>query len=376
VHFVHSPSASGKTTFLKTGTPGQLTILRDGDNLELPNLLYEHGGNIGIVDGDDVIHYTIGWPPNKEWWKLRGATYVHAAQLFALVNSAVRIDAPPWMRHLVIMFNGGMKQLAVATKLYAVERGEPTQPVTLHHHTVIPSREDHERNIESRRLENLKEGRSWTFPKDWGDAHNNRVSVETMAETFGVLVHSNFDDVLKEISPDYSKQDKPKPTQRKRLIIFGGPLAGKTTAADKGLLVDVESDTILDHVNSETALLREKWTDLEDAWKMDRIQADRDKRNDAYTAFAISVMNNDIPILSTHFSDKLLEGALETGANLAAVVVGHDDMKERIKKVIAETDSEKALFRLQGTVGYLTNIAEHREIETFSSFEAAIAANS
>jgi hypothetical protein len=202
VHFVHSPSASGKTTFLKTGNPGQLTIRRSGDDLVLPNLLYRHG-NCGIVDGDDIIHYTIGWPTNKAWWKQRGATYVHAAQLFALINSAMRIDAPSWMNDLIIMFNGGMKQLATGENLYAVEHGSDN-PVTLHHHTMVPSREDHERNIESRRAENLKEGRSWTFPADWGDAHNNRKSVETLAEQLGIPVHTSFIDVLKGIDPEYT----------------------------------------------------------------------------------------------------------------------------------------------------------------------------
>ena len=203
VHFVHAPSASGKTTFLKTGSAGQLSIERAGADLELANLLYQHG-NCGLVDGDDIIHYTIGWPPNKEWFKHRDATYVHAAHLFALLNTCVRLNAPPWMKHLVIMFNGGMKRIAAAENMYAVDR-ESDDFVKLHHHTMIPSREDHERNIESRREENLKEGRSWTFPANWGDAHNNRESVKKLSEAFGTLIHSDFESILLEIDPSYGK---------------------------------------------------------------------------------------------------------------------------------------------------------------------------
>jgi hypothetical protein len=206
VHFVHSPSASGKTTFLKTGTSGPLTISRnDGDHV-LPGTLFQHG-DMGIVDGDDIIHHTIGWPPNKEWYKHRSATRVHSAQLFALVNTAVRLNAPSWMKHFVIMFNGGMKQIGVAQELYAHDRDSDSL-VTLHHHTVVPNREDHERNIESRRQENLKEGRSWTFPANWGDAHNNRVSVEKLAEHFDLTVHTTFVDVLLEISPGHESVEK------------------------------------------------------------------------------------------------------------------------------------------------------------------------
>lgn len=200
VHFVHAPSASGKTTFLKTGKAGPLTIMRDQDHV-IEDVLYRHG-NCGIVDGDDIIHYTIGWPLNKAWFKDRDATYTHAAQLFALVNTALRIKAPPWMSDFIIMFNGGMKKLAVAEKLYAVERGGDN-PVKLHHHFMIPSRADHERNIESRRQENLKEGRSWTFPANWGDAHNNRESVAKLADHLGGPVMDSFDSVLNAIKPGY-----------------------------------------------------------------------------------------------------------------------------------------------------------------------------
>lgn len=197
VHFVHAPSASGKTTFLQRGSPAKFTINRSNGPHDIDGMLYRHG-NAGLVDGDDIIHHTIGWPLDKKWFTKAGATYVHAAQLFALVNTAMRIESPPWMDHLVIMFNGGMRKIAVAENLYAVNR-ESNELVKLHHHTMIPSREDHELYIEARRKENMDEGRSWTFPRDWGDAHNNRESVKALSALFGTTLHSNFDDILKEI---------------------------------------------------------------------------------------------------------------------------------------------------------------------------------
>jgi len=204
MHFVHAPSASGKTTFLKTGTPSQLTIRREGQDLILPNTLYRHG-NIGVVDGDDIIHFTIGWPPNKAWWQQRGATYVHAANLFAIVNTALRLNAPSWMKHFVIMFNGGMKQLGSAENLYMYDR-ETDSRVTFHHHTVLPTREIHERNIEARKQENLAEGRSWSFPRNWGDANNNRESVQKLAAMLGVGVSETFEEALMEIDSSYSSK--------------------------------------------------------------------------------------------------------------------------------------------------------------------------
>jgi hypothetical protein len=199
VHFIHSPSASGKTTFLKTGPSRDFIIVRsDGDHV-IKGILHQHD-SLGLIDGDDIIHHTIGWPLNKQWWNEVGATYVHAAQLFALINTSLRIRKPPWMTDLVILFNGGMKKLAVAENLYMVERGTD-KGVKLHHHTMIPDRKDHERNIESRRKENLQEGRSWTFPRDWGDAHNNRESVRKLAETLDIPIVDNFEAILQAIQP-------------------------------------------------------------------------------------------------------------------------------------------------------------------------------
>lgn len=198
VHLVHAPSASGKTTFLNTGTSSELCIDRKTGKHAIPDLIHRFG-DAGLVDGDELIHHTIGWPGDKAWFKKAGATYVHFAQLASLLNTAMRLVAPSWMNHLVIMFNGGMKKIAIAEKLYMVDR-EDGSLVKLHHHCVIPSREDHERNIESRRQENLKEGRSWTFPENWGDAHNNRESVQKIAELFGVTVRETFDEVMSDIT--------------------------------------------------------------------------------------------------------------------------------------------------------------------------------
>jgi len=202
-HIIHAPSASGKTTFLKSGTATTLTIQRSGSDIVLKDTLYQHG-SFGIVDGDTLIHFTIGWPKAGDWWKDRAATYCHAANLFSLVRAATTIDAPSWMKHLVVMFNGGMKQIAAAEKLYADENGLGSAG-RLHHHVMIPSREIHERNIESRIKEAKEAGKEFVFPANWGDASNNRKSAEQLAVHFDVDVHDSFESILSSIDGAYSQ---------------------------------------------------------------------------------------------------------------------------------------------------------------------------
>ena len=193
---LHAPSASGKTTFLQQGKPVPFIVSRRPGGQNLGEIGYRHG-NFLLVDGDDLIHFTIGWPQDKEWWKKQGATYVHFSNYAAIVNSATRLQAPKWMTHLVVMFNGGMKQRDIVEEFYSSQDDSSHR---IMHRYVVPSREVHERNIESRRLENLKEGRSWTFPRDWSDAQNNRNAVVRMAERDNSRhLFLNFEDALDSI---------------------------------------------------------------------------------------------------------------------------------------------------------------------------------
>ena len=194
---LHAPSASGKTTFLQQGTSNPFELdLRSG-GVNLGDFLYRIG-SVGFVDGDDIIHFTVGWPRDKEWWRKDGATLVHFTNVAAILNAAARLIAPNWMTTLVVMFNGGMKNLARAEEFYSgLQQSDVVQSFS--HVAVVPSREVHERNIESRRKENAEEGRSWTFPRDWSDAQNNRKAVEALALKFGIEVHSTFEDALKDV---------------------------------------------------------------------------------------------------------------------------------------------------------------------------------
>ena len=191
---LHAPSASGKTTFLRNGeaSPFELDLRTGG--LVLGDFLYRIG-DTGFVDGDDIIHFTLGWPRDKAWWRKGGATFVHFANIGTIFNAAARLIRPDWMKHLVVMFNGGMKNMARAEEFY-LNLADSESVNSLRHLFVVPTREDHERNIESRRKENLLEGRSWTFPRDWSDAQNNRIAVERMANDAGEPVFSSFEEAL------------------------------------------------------------------------------------------------------------------------------------------------------------------------------------
>ena len=191
---LHAPSASGKTTFLRNGeaSPFELDLRTGGTNLG--DFMYRIG-NCGYVDGDDIIHFTIGWPRDKAWWRKGGATFVHFANVGAILNAAARLIKPEWMEDLVVMFNGGMKNLDRAEEFY-LNLADAESVSSLRHLFVVPTREVHERNIESRRKENEQEGRSWTFPRDWSDAQNNRNAVIQLAEKHGQPVYESFEDAL------------------------------------------------------------------------------------------------------------------------------------------------------------------------------------
>jgi len=192
---LHAPSASGKTTFLQQGEshPFELDLRSGGVNLG--DFLHRFGST-GIVDGDDIIHFTVGWPRDKVWWRKNGATLVHFTNIAAILNAAARLIKPDWMTTLVVMFNGGMKNLSRAEEFY-LNISQSDAIDSFEHLAVVPNREVHERNIESRRKENLQEGRSWTFPRNWSDAQNNRKAVEALASKFGTPVAETFEDALK-----------------------------------------------------------------------------------------------------------------------------------------------------------------------------------
>ena len=155
-------------------------------------------GNVGMVDGDDIIHFTLGWPRDKAWWRKPGATLVHFANVATILNAAARLSKPEWMTKLIVMFNGGMKNLHRAEEFY-MGRDDAGHPNSLRHLFVVPTREIHERNIESRQKENAEQGRSWTFPRDWSDAQANRTAVRNLARSEGAEVHSTFEAALEEV---------------------------------------------------------------------------------------------------------------------------------------------------------------------------------
>ena len=192
---LHAPSASGKTTFLTNGQAYPFVLdLRNG-GVPLGDFLHRVG-SVGLVDGDDIIHFTLGWPRDKAWWRKPGATLVHFANVATILNAAARLSKPEWMDKLVIMFNGGMKNLSRAEEFYTTHTAAGSEG-SLQHLFVVPPREVHERNIESRSKENAEQGRSWTFPRNWSDAQANRTAVRNLAKQYKQEVHSTFEEALK-----------------------------------------------------------------------------------------------------------------------------------------------------------------------------------
>ena len=197
---LHAPSASGKTTFLTNGeaTPFVLDLRNGG--VHLGDFLYRFG-KVGIVDGDDIIHFTLGWPRDKAWWRKPGATLVHFANVASILNAAARLSKPEWMDKLVVMFNGGMKNVHRAEEFY-MGYDDAGHQRSLQHLYVIPTREVHERNIESRKKENVEQGRSWTFPRDWSDAQANRTAVRNMANLKNQEIYETFEAALADVLED------------------------------------------------------------------------------------------------------------------------------------------------------------------------------
>jgi hypothetical protein len=72
-----------------------------------------HGARLGRwVDGDIIIHNTVGWPAG-DWWKTPNADFIHERNARVLTEAAWRAPAErPGRHHFLIAFNGNWPRAA------------------------------------------------------------------------------------------------------------------------------------------------------------------------------------------------------------------------------------------------------------------------
>ena len=172
---IFAPSASGKTTFMKEFGIRVPLFRRRGGKVSFSGVYGYMGNGYIVLDGDDLIN----WPGNKSWFREGTAGLVHTAQLAMILTGIRQISLVHDKHHLVFMFNGGIRDLNDLIPLYL-----PDERFT--GYLWLPKESDHRRNIDARILENEQQGRSWTFPRDWGEAQNNRESLRAATEALGL----------------------------------------------------------------------------------------------------------------------------------------------------------------------------------------------
>lgn len=139
----------------------------------------EHADAQVLIDGDNIIRATIGWPKDPEWYLDPDvAEKTHLANWNAIHDYIDRLS------HMgltpIVLFNGGVPFTRPDIGYSAVE---------------IPLRA-HEANLAARR-----EGAPHGHPTEYDLILENRAATRSIAETRNWPIHTSFDAAVAAIAP-------------------------------------------------------------------------------------------------------------------------------------------------------------------------------
>lgn len=357
-------SASGKTHFLSRFARDRLQFRRNQEGVATKYPICEArraGEGIYLVDGDVIIDNFSAWPTLNLWYKENYSSDIHFSQLAVILSNAV-LSYDQYTDHLdvSIVFNGGMEQLDDVIEAYTrslVDEGFLTFQTCL---VEIPE-DQHKANIISRH-----EDHPDAFPTNWTDAHNNRDYLRKLAEGRDWKIYDSFEEASGLTPPTHMQK-----------VIFAGPLHGKTTAHESGITVDMETEDILEQSEDEEIhKAHALWRELEHAWKADRVPEDRERRNDAYTAYSIAVIKSgDFPVLTTHLNRTILEECRKSdNIEMVAIKLDKDEWKRRTEEHMTNDPDkiEGFAFRVLGVAGYYLDMTNLNWLRTFEWIEDAV----
>jgi len=133
------------------------------------------------------------------------------------------------------------------------------------------------------------------------------------------------------------------------LAIYGGPLHGKSTAHEAGIVHDSETLPPAG-LGPEITVLYQKYKKVEEIWKHGRNASDMDLRNERYNDYVIALMATDIPVISSHYNDDISKAAKAAGRSERFVSIDWFEIMDRIAKTRLNSDKPKLLLEVSLTV--------------------------
>jgi len=187
-------AASGKTHWADS-LPSTKALVYRKDEVK-QEIRINQAGTWLVVDGDMLVWAFSSWPSHKLWFKEDKVDYVHFHNLAViLVNAGLIVAGDGPDTHVIVVFNGGMEDLDQVREMYLDEIKEDEDRDVQLTVCLVEIDEVTHREYIQKRIE--KQEGSW--PRNWTDAHNNRLYLNTMAQRKNWPVYASFEEALESL---------------------------------------------------------------------------------------------------------------------------------------------------------------------------------